>query len=85
MKIVRSLDGIPEPTDEELAEIEAMADAGEIPDASTMSDEQKAQLRNTINNGTIVIPDEVRAQMAKIGISEDEVIAMLLGAAGGKN
>lgn len=85
MKIRRSLDDIEEPTAEELAEIEEMANAGEIPDASQMSDEEKAQMRDVIANGNIVIPDNVRKQMADIGITEDEIVSMLLGSVGGKN
>lgn len=85
MKIVRSLDGIPDPTDEELEEIERMANDGEIRAASTMSDAEKAELRDVIANGTIVIPDAVRAEMEKIGISVDEVLSMLLNDINGKN
>jgi hypothetical protein len=84
MRIKRDMDDIEEPTAEELAEIEELSRQGLIPDIADASEEDKAKTRDIILNGTIVIPDNVREQLKKLGITEDEVIAGLLGAVNGK-
>lgn len=77
MKIVIDKNA-PDLTEEEIAEIEERA----IPEIEDNPDEFRRQMEGV---RTVVIPEQVRKQLEEIGMSPDDIVAMLLKKAGMTN
>lgn len=77
--------------DEKKKLLEHLVDLGEVPDDTPVKDlateatpDEKAQLREILKDDTaVIIHPEAEEQMKKLGITKEEIIAMLLKEAGG--